>query len=280
MAESVSAAKVFSSERPARLLAIVPHQDDFEFTMGGTFAAVREKHGDAARIKIVNTSTGASGHHEMDADATFATRMAEARESAALIGAEAECLTRLDGTHVAGQVLVDRNLLGGLWNTIRAFRADFVFCPPVSADPLSGVHVDHEETARAVRLVAFQLGIPRAYPVMMPGAEGHDYRWPSIILTDDNYNAEAGHDVARDISTTYAKKLTMAKCHRSQVFEFLPFLRGYTGGDEAAFEREFRKRHALMNERHGLDDAHPREFFRFSRWGRALTTEEAAWLFD
>lgn len=269
----------FSEANPANILAIVPHQDDFEFNAGGTFALLRERYGPAVRLKVVITSRGASGHQEMEPDALFTRRMEEAKESAALIGAEAECLTQLDGTHVAAQVLVTRNLLGGIWNSIRAFQAHYVFCPPMVSNPLAAVHVDHEETARAVRLVGYQLGVPRAYPALTPAAASIHFRAPLIILCDDVYNSESTQDIAQDISGAYATKVAMAKCHRSQIYEWLPFVRRKAAPTEAEFETEFRLRHSHINARFGLDDSVPREYFRISRWGRRSTPEDISWLF-
>ncbi|HWL51393.1 MAG TPA: PIG-L family deacetylase [Chthoniobacteraceae bacterium] len=270
---------VFTADKPARLLAIVPHQDDFEFNAGGTFARLRQRYGDAVRMKVIITSRGASGHHEMEPDALFMRRMEEARESAALIGAEAECLTQLDGTHVAAQVLVTRNLLGGIWNAIRDFQADYLFCPPVVSDPLAAVHVDHEETARAVRLVGYQLGVPRAYPALTATAADIHYRAPVIVLCDDVYSYEKEYHVACDIAETYGTKVAMAKCHRSQIYEWLPFNRRQAAPSEKEFETGFRLRHTHINERFGLDDSAPREYFRFSRWGRRPLDGDRAWLF-
>ena len=120
-----------------RVMSIMAHQDDFEFTAGGLFALLRKRYGEQIRLKILATTRGASGHHEMSLEDTFRRRDAEARRSAAVIGAEYECLTGLDGAHLPGQVFIDHNTLGGLWNAIRAFEPDFIFCPPVIEDPLN-----------------------------------------------------------------------------------------------------------------------------------------------
>lgn len=269
----------FTKDKPAHILAIVPHQDDFEFNAGGTFVQLRRRYGDAVRLKVIITSTGASGHHEMDADATFHRRMEEAAESAEMINAEVECLTQLDGTHVAGQVLVTRNLLGGVWNAIRAFRTDYLFCPPTVSDPLAAVHVDHEETARAVRLTGYQLSVPRAYPTIEKPAVGIEYRAPLIMLMDDVYNSETHYDVANPISAEFEQKVEMSKCHRSQVYEWLPFVDHRPPPTDEEFKSEFLTRHRLINERYGRDDAKPREYFRISRWGRKANETDIAWLF-
>jgi len=272
-------AELFTAEAPANLLAIVPHQDDFEFNAGGTFAQLRARYGDAVRMKVLITSTGASGHHEMNADETFRRRMEEAAASGARIGAAVECLTQLDGTHVTGQVLVSRKLLGGIWNAIRDFGADFVFCPPTVSDPLAAVHVDHEETARAVRLVGYQLGVPRAYPALTAAAAGKEYRSPLIILMDDVYNGESHCDIANPIDDTFDLKLEMAECHISQVFEWLPFVNRQPPPSKQEFAERFRQRHSAINTRYGKDNSMPREYFRISRWGRRVTDADLKFLF-
>lgn len=270
----------FTAQNPANLLAIVPHQDDFEFNMGGTFAKLRQRYGDAVRMKVIITSRGASGHHEMEPDDLFMRRMVEARESTALIKAEAECLTQLDGTHVAAQVLVTRNLLGGIWNAIRDFQTHYLFCPPIVSNPLAAVHVDHEETARAVRLVGYQLGVPRAYPALTSRAGEIHFRAPVIVLCDDVYSSETDYHIAHDIGETYRTKVAMANCHRSQIYEWLPFNRRQPAPSEEDFEIGFRLRHTYINERFGMDDSVPREYFRLSHWGRRPTDQDRNWLFS
>jgi len=269
----------YTPERPAKVLAIMPHQDDFEFNAAGTFAKLRELYGAAVELKVIVTSKGASGHHEMEPDRLFARRMEEATRSAALIGASVECLVQLDGTHVDAQVLVTRNLLGGLWNAIRRYAAHYVFAPPLVTDPMAAVHIDHEETARAVRLVGFQLGVPRAYPRFSDTPEDQGYRPPLIVLCDDGYHAEAAYDVANAIGGTYPTKLEMAKCHESQVFEWLPFSNGMPLPSAEGYNVDFRQRHTRANQRFGLDDEVPREFFRISNWGRRPVAADIEWLF-
>lgn len=253
--------------RPWRIMSIMAHQDDFEFNASGSFALLRKVYGQDVQLKIVTTSRGASGHHEMDLDATFHRRGREAAAAAATIGAEYECLTQLDGSHVHGQVLVDRNLLGGVWNVIRQFEPHVIFCPPVTRDPLAGIHVDHENTAQAVRMVAYQLVVPHAYPTLHGPVKTRVVS-PLILNVDDRYASEGHFDVRQDIREVWAEKVGMALCHESQVFEWLPF-----GGARPVPTREewcesFVQRHLGDNRRYGQDDDIRSEYFRVTRWGR------------
>ena len=146
-----------------KVMMIVAHQDDFEFCAGGVSAMLGEYYGDEFKLKVLAMTCGASGHHEMLPEATYRRREAEALQSASIIGAEYECLNGLDGVSLAGQIFIDRNTLGGLWNVVRNFEPDFIFCPPVPADPLRGVHIDHYNTACTVRLTAYQYKVSYAY---------------------------------------------------------------------------------------------------------------------
>ncbi len=251
------------------VMSIMAHQDDFEFNAGGLFALLRRRYGRRLRLKILATTRGASGHHEMTSDETFARRDREARRSAALIGAEYECLAGLDGQHVPGQFFLDRNTLGGLWNAIRDFEPDFIFCPPVVGDPLAGIHIDHYNTACAVRMTAYQLSVPHAYPTLNGPAKPLALN-PLIINVDDPYAGERGYDYAVDISSVYAVKQRMALCHASQIFEWLPWNAGQPAPTRAGYLKKFRQRHALINQRYGLPDDAPREYFRVTHWGRKI----------
>ncbi len=267
------------SEKNFRVMSIMAHQDDFEFSAGGTFALLRKTLGDRVSLKIIATTRGAGGHHEMLPEKTFRRRDAEARKSAAVIGAEYECLRRLDGSHSPMQVFIDRNLLGGLWNAIRAFEPDVIFCPPVVTDPLAGIHIDHQNTAMAVRMVAYQLIVPRAYPTT-DGPVKQRVRSPLIINVADNYSRETAFDIRQDISEVYESKLEMALCHESQVFEWLP----WTGGREIPLSREqvikeFQERHENINHRQGIADGVKSEFFRITRWAREPENGELERLF-
>lgn len=189
-------------------------------------------------------------------------------------------MTGLDGHHLPGQVFIDRNTLGGLWNAIRAYEPDVIFAPPVAGDPLAGVHIDHQNTAIALRMVAYQLVVPGAYPTL-GGPVKQRVRSPLIINVDDGYSAEAGFHIRQDISGTYQTKVAMSLCHESQIFEWLPFSRG---ADRPLTRDEwiehFRVRHVAVNQRYGQGDPEvPSEYFRITRWGRAPRPGELARLF-
>ena len=263
-----------------KVMSIMAHQDDFEFRAGGTFAQLRKKYGDRIEIKLVNTSKGATGHHIMGLDETFNTRMKEFRNSAAIIGAECECLTQLDGSHVQAQVFIDRNFLGGLWNTIRSFEPDFLFCPPITNDSIDGIHIDHFNTATGVRMVAYQLCVPHAYPTV-GGAVKKKIKMPLIINVDDVYYGRASsYHVANDITDVFDVKMKMAFCHRSQIMEWLPFSQGHNPPTEEESRENFINMHRDINAAYGKSVEMFREYFSFTYWGRKPVKEDIERVFS
>ena len=266
-----------------RVMSIMAHQDDFEFEAAGLFLRLREYYGDDVELKILTTSTGVSGHHIYGPDETIRIREAEAIASANVVGAEYENLRQLDGTHVAAQVFCDRNMLGGLWNAIRAFAPDYIVAPPVVTNPLAGIHIDHQHTAEAVRLVAYQLGVPNAYPTMYAPREQR-FPVPTILNCPDAYCKEAMWHFGVDCDSVREGKISMLLKHKSQVCEWLPFVNSLNntdpelGSGEAWNETDWRnnlaKRVEAVNQRHGFADNTFREYFAVTRWGYVPPAEK------
>ena len=266
-----------------RVMSVMAHQDDFEFEAAGLFLRLREYYGDDVELKILTTSTGVSGHHIIGPDETIRIREAEAIASANVVGAEYENLRQLDGTHVAAQVFCDRNMLGGLWNAIRAFAPDYIVAPPVVTNPLAGIHIDHQHTAEAVRLVAYQLGVPNAYPTMY-APRVQRVPVPAILNCPDAYCKEAMWHFGVDCDNVREGKISMLLKHKSQVCEWLPFVNNLNntdpelGSGEAWNETDWRnnlnKRVEAVNRRHGFADNTFREYFAVTRWGYVPPAEK------
>lgn len=263
---------------PWRIMSIMAHQDDLEFNAAGSFIRMQQTLGDQVRFKIITTNRGSSGHHEMNHQQTFERRQQEAKAAAAMIGAEYECLRQLDGSLVPGQVMITSNFLGGLWNTIRAYEPHIIFCPPVTRDPLAGIHIDHENTATAIRMVAYQLAVPHAFPTT-DGQVKKRVQTPLIINVDDTYASEGHFDIRLDITRAWDTKVAMALCHESQVFEWLPFVKNEPVPTKQAWCDAFHQRHMAINKRYGMDDQTLSEYYRITRWGRAPLPGELDRLF-
>ena len=266
------------SPRPWRIMSIMAHQDDLEFNAAGSFIRMRQSLGDDVQFKIITTNRGLSGHHEMNDQQTFDRRQQEAKAAAAMINAEYECLRQLDGSLVPGQVMINSNLLGGLWNTIRAYEPHVIFCPPVTRDPLAGIHIDHENTAAAIRMLAYQIAVPHAFPTMDCPVKQRVVT-PLIINVDDMYASEGHFDVRQEITQAWETKVAMAMCHESQIFEWLPFVKNEPVPTKEQWAKAFHERHININRRYGQADDTLSEYFRITRWGRAPLSGEMEKLF-
>ncbi len=254
-----------------RVMSIMAHQDDFEFEAAGLFAMLRKHYGKDVELKVLTTSRGASGHHIYDTDATALMRDGEARASAALVGAEYENLKQLDGSHVNMQVFCDRNMLGGLWNAIRAFAPHYIIAPPVAVNPLAGIHIDHQHTAEAVRLVAYQLGVPNAYPTMNAPRVTR-FKPPVVLVNIDGYAQDVIWHFRVCVDEVKETKIKMLRCHRSQVEEWLPFVNNLDmenppKWDSAAWVAQTEERHRRRNLLCGFEDRRWFEYFAVTGWG-------------
>ena len=254
-----------------RVMSVMAHQDDFEFEAAGLFLQLRQYYGDRVKLKILTISRGGSGHYLHDIETTAQIREKEAQASAAIVGAEYETLTQLDGSHIPAQVFCDRNMLGGLWNAIRAFAPDYVIAPPISTNPLAGIHIDHQHTAEAVRLVAYQLGVPNAYPTMN-GKRLLRFKLPIILNCIDNYAKEPIWHFRVNVDAFRKQKMRMLRCHKSQIEEWLPFVHNLDKArippwSAEEWKKQTEMHHIQRNQLCGFESEQWQEYFAITAWG-------------
>ena len=154
--------------------------------------------------------------------------MQEQEASARIGGYEFELLKLPDGQPPREACLqVTSGLLAALWEAIRRFEPDYLFCPPLPADPLAGIHVDHVAVAEAVRQVAYMINVPHAFTPEYPADETRSApcKVPVIINVYDSYMAGANAcDIAVDVEPAFQKICEMSWCHQSQITEWLPWV--------------------------------------------------------
>ncbi len=139
---------------------------------------------------MIVCTDGRAGHHFRTREETGKIRLREQEESARIGGYEFELLKLPDGNAPREACLqVSPALLAALWKAIRDFEPDYLFCPPVPADPLAGIHVDHIAVAEAVRQVAYMLNVPHAFTPEYPMDETKavQCKVPVIINLFDSY---------------------------------------------------------------------------------------------
>lgn len=257
-----------------KLLFVHAHYDDFEFTAAGTFELWRRRGGEAVRRKVIVCTDGRAGHHARTREELGAIRQAEQEASARRGGYEFALLRLPDGTVPReGCLGVSAPLLAALWHAIREFEPDYLFCPPLPADPLAGVHVDHLVIAQAVRRVAYLINVPHAFTPEYPADEtrSRPCKVPVILTVYDGYQSgENTHDLAVDVEPVFDLIAELTWCHQSQVCEWLPWVgrhRMDAPRDLGEWRSTLRARFDRKNRELGLAWTRALEVFTVTAWG-------------
>ncbi len=264
-----------------KILFVHAHFDDFEFTAAGTFEIFRQHRSDGLRRRVLICTDGKAGHHFRTREETQDMRLAEQTNSARIGGYEFEML-KLPNGQVPREacLLVTTELLAALWKSIREFEPDYLFCPPVPADPLAGIHVDHVAVAEAVRNVAYMINVPHAFTPEYSADERHSRpcKVPAILNVYDAYSAGTNsHDLAVDVEAAFDRICEMSWCHQSQIAEWLPWVGRHKMAPPSSKEdwtRILRERFQRKNRDLGLATERALEVFTVTAWGTVPTYEQ------
>jgi LmbE family N-acetylglucosaminyl deacetylase len=265
-----------------RVLCVHAHLDDFEFVAAGTFELLRRRGGPDFRARALVCTDSRSGHHLRTREETARVRLAEQMASAAIGRYEFDLLRKPDGRPFEeGCHTLTHDLLAALWNAIREFEPDYLFCPPLPADPLAGVHPDHISVAEAVRRVAYLINVPHAFLADYPVADETKSRWvrtPVILNTYDGYMAGANAaDVVVDVEEAFDVIAEESWCHQSQINEWLPWVARHRlepTPDLGAWKEKLRARFSRQAHELGLPANRAFEVFAVTAWGIVPTLEQ------
>lgn len=264
-----------------KILCVHAHFDDYEFTAAGTFELLRRRLGADLRARVLVCTDGRAGHHFRTREETGRLRIQEQEASARAGGYEFELL-RLPGGEAPREAClrVTVELLAALWKAIREFEPDYLFCPPVAASPLAGVHVDHVAVAKAVRQVAYMINVPHAFTPEYPADETRSQpcKVPVILNVYDSYMSGAGgHDFAVDVEEAFPKIVELTWCHQSQITEWLPWIGRHNlqppqspAEWAVALRERFQRRHREL----GIRSARALEVFTVTAWGEVPEYEK------
>jgi LmbE family N-acetylglucosaminyl deacetylase len=264
-----------------RILSVHAHFDDYEFVASGTFELWKLKLGDSLRARVAVCTDGKAGHHFRTREELHPIRLREQEASARIGGYELEMLRLPDGQvprEACLQVTVP--LLAALWKAIRDFAPDYLFCPPIPADPLAGIHVDHIAVAEAVRQVAYMINVPHAFTPEYPADEtvSQPCKVPVILNVYDGYMAGANaYDLAIDVEDVFPKICAMTYCHRSQLMEWLPWVGRHQiepPRSMEAWSKTLRARFKRQNRELGIESQHVFEVFTVTAWGEIPSMEQ------
>lgn len=225
-----------------RIMTIGAHPDDCELCTGGTglkYSALGHK------VKFVYVTNGDAGHHIHSGRELAAIRASEVSNACAVGGFEHEIMNNHDG-YLEESIDNRDNLI----RIIREFKPDIIF-----THRPNDYHTDHRNTALLVQDTAYLLMVPN----ICPDIPALDYS-PIIMYVTDSFKKPTSFEptVVVDIDEVFALKAKMVDCHKSQMYEWLPWIDRYLDSVPAG-EAE---RLAWLAERTSKDDSAVANRFR------------------
>ena len=203
-----------------RVLAVMAHPDDIEFTCAGTLVLLRRAGWD---VHLATMTAGDLGTATLSRAAISRIRRKEAAASARLLDADYTCLGFDDLTIVYNDTTKRR-----VSALLRLVRPDLVIVP----SPVDYM-ADHEETPRIVREAAFASTVPN-WKASLGGRRPRPCATlPAILYADpidnvDHFGRRVAAPLVVDVTSSIDLKEEMLACHESQ----RSWLRHQHGEDE------------------------------------------------
>lgn len=181
------------------VLAIGAHPDDVEILCSGTLARFAA---DGHEVTVAHASVGDKGHAEIPHGDVASVRRSEARNAAAVIGAESRTLGFLDG-----EIQTSQENLRRVVDLIRIVEPDLI----LTHHP-DDYHGDH----RAVTKLVLDASFLATLPYFPSEHAAHDVTCP-IYFMDTLSGLGFQPTEYVDIGDTIDLKLRAMACHASQV---------------------------------------------------------------
>jgi LmbE family N-acetylglucosaminyl deacetylase len=223
-------------------------------------------------VKFLSVTNGEAGHHLHPGPDLARIRRAEAEESARRLGiAASEVLANPDG-----QLTPSIDVRNEIVRQIRAWKADVV----LSHRPWD-YHPDHRYTGQIVQDSAYLVMVPYVCPDT-PALR----RNPVFLYLEDAFRLPEpfSPDIAVDIDDAWDRKLDALDAHRSQVYEWLPWIDHREPPLDPAAQREWLEKtwtrppspcvRAALARRYGRDRAMHAEAFQLCEYGSRASFEE------
>ena len=209
------------STEPPRLLVLGAHPDDAEFHAGGLISIYRQR---GYGVKIVSVTNGGAGHHQRTAEELTAIRTQEAAAVGRLIGAEYEVWEYPDGA-LQPTLEVRHRVI----REVRRYAPDLVL-----THRLNDYHPDHRAVGQLVQDASYMVTVPLVAPDAKPLRKDPVVAYMPDLFTKPN---PLSPDIVFDITGYMERIVAMLDCHRSQVYEWLPYNAGVAdqvpGDDDA-----------------------------------------------
>ncbi|MFC2086672.1 PIG-L deacetylase family protein [Bacteroidota bacterium] len=191
------------NEKQLRLMLIGAHPDDAE-GFGG-LAALYAKHGH--KVQFVSMTNGDKGHQTMGGAQLARTRYEECQCVGRVIGAEYIVMNTPDGEL---EPSLENRL--DLIRIIRRFNPDLI----ITHAP-DGYHPDHRYTTVLVHDATYMVMVPNL------ATDAPAMKYNPVLL----YGGGSDPDVVIGIDEVAEQKVDMYHCHKSQMYEWLPWIGGY-----------------------------------------------------
>lgn len=197
----------FLAMSPVKLLILGAHPDDAEFHAGGLLSVY---HRLGHQVKIVSVTNGAAGHHRWQPTELAAVRRQETAAVAARWGFAYEVWDFPDG-ELLPTLEVRRRIIA----EIRQFQPDLV----LTHRPCD-YHPDHRAVGLAVQDASYMVTVPLNVPAVPALRQD-----PIVAAMNDLFTRPAPlqPDIVLDVTPYLPDIVAMLACHRSQVFEWLPY---------------------------------------------------------
>lgn len=199
-----------NGKRARRVMAIMSHPDDIEFTAGATVAKWASE---GEEITFVLGTSGDKGSDDpsFSSETLMETREAEQRAAAEILGVKnVEFLRMRDAELVA-----DLETRKKITRVIRKFKPDAIICQDPTVRYFSGYinHPDHIAMGEAVLAAIYPSARDRlTFPELLEeGYEPHKVREVYLSAGSDNV------DFFVDVTEFMDKKFESLKAHKSQL---------------------------------------------------------------
>ncbi len=199
-----------NSPAPLKLLILGAHPDDAEYHAGG-LASIYRRLGHA--VKMVSVTNGCAGHYQLHGAKLAAIRREEAAAAGRVIDAPYEVWDWNDG-----QLQPTLEVRSRIVREIRTFQPNLVL-----THRTNDYHPDHRAVSEAVRDASYLVTVPGVLPDVPALA-----RDPVVAFMPDRFTKPTPlqADVVLDVTAEIDTIVAMLACHRSQMFDWLPYNRG------------------------------------------------------
>jgi N-acetylglucosamine malate deacetylase 1 len=196
------------SLKKLRVLFIGAHPDDCEYLAGGTAIKFKSL---GHIVKFLSITNGDTGHYSICREELAKIRRIEAENAGLLYDIESEVL----GIS-SNQLVPDISTRELIICKIREFKPDIIFCHRPN-----DYHPDHRYSAILVQDSSYALRIPHVCPEVPFLMHS-----PLMFYMFDEFKKpyEFFSDVVVDIDNVLDKKVEMLHCHKSQFYDWLPWI--------------------------------------------------------